>query len=53
MARATWTTAGDVGRNRTIAVTASLGALLVAGWMLFRWSRDRRPRRRAVMAHRG
>jgi hypothetical protein len=46
LARATWTTAGDVGRNRVLAVAASLAAILLGSWLLFRWFRDRRARRR-------
>ena len=46
LARAIWTTARDVGRNRIIAVAASLAAVLLGGWLLFRWLRDRRVRRR-------
>jgi hypothetical protein len=55
LARAMWATARDIGRNRVVAVTASLGALLVGSLMLVRWSRDRgsRRRRRLLMAHRG
>jgi len=46
LARAIWTTARDVGRNRVIAVGATLAAVLLGGWLLFRWLRDRRVRRR-------
>jgi drug/metabolite transporter superfamily protein YnfA len=43
-----------VGRNRVIAVTASLAAILLGCWLVFRWFRDRRrDRRRVLMAHRG
>jgi hypothetical protein len=48
-ARATWTTARDVGRNRLLAVGASLAALLLGGWLLVRWYRDRGVRRRALI----
>jgi hypothetical protein len=47
LARATWTTARDVGRNRVVAVSASLAAVLLAVWLVFRWFRDRHGRRRA------
>ncbi|HEX5825614.1 MAG TPA: hypothetical protein VFY18_14240 [Candidatus Limnocylindrales bacterium] len=54
LAEATWRTARDIGRNRVIAVTASLAALLLGGWLLFRWFRDRKVRRhRPAMARRG
>ena len=46
LARAIWTTARDVGRNRVIAVGASLAAVLLGGWLLLRSLRDRRERRR-------
>ncbi|MEA2547288.1 MAG: hypothetical protein QOI09_2561, partial [Chloroflexota bacterium] len=46
LARAIWTTARDVGRNRAIAVGASLAAVLLGGWLLLRWLHDRRVRRR-------
>ena len=46
LAKATWATAGDVGRNRVVAVGASLAAILLGSWLLFRWFRDRRTRRR-------
>jgi hypothetical protein len=52
LAEATWTTADDVGRNRVLAVTATLGALLLGSWLLVRWYRDRglrRRRRRALL----
>lgn len=52
-AEAIWTTARDIGRNRVIAVTASLAALLLGGWLLFRWFRDRSVRSRPAMARRG
>ena len=52
-AKATWTTARDIGRNRVVAVTASLAAILLGSWLLFRWFRDRGVRRRPAMARRG
>ena len=51
-ARTIWTTASEVGRNRLLAAGASLGAVLLAAFMLIRWFRDRAVRRRPVMAHR-
>jgi hypothetical protein len=51
-----WTTAGDVGRNRLIAVVGTLSALLLGVWLLVRWLRDRRTggrRKHTLMAHRG
>ena len=48
-ARTLWTTAATVGRNRVLAVGASLAALLVGSWLLFRWWRDRTIRRRRVV----
>ncbi len=53
LARATWESAGQIGRNRIVAVMGSLGALLVGGWLVSRWYRDRRVRRRPAMARRG
>jgi hypothetical protein len=52
-AKAIWTSARDTGRNRVLAVTASLAALLLGAWLLLRWFRDRAIRRRLAMAHRG
>jgi hypothetical protein len=51
-ARRIWTTAAEIGRNRLLAVGASLAAVLVAAFMLFRWFRDRGVRRRPAMARR-
>jgi hypothetical protein len=51
-ARRIWTTAADVGRNRVLAVGASLAALLVALWLVFRWVRDRGVRRRSLVVGR-
>ncbi len=48
-----WTTAAEVGRNRVLAVGASLAAILLATWMLLRWLRDRRIRRRSFVVGRG
>ena len=55
-ARQIWTTAGEIGRNRVLAIGGSLAAVLLAGWLVLRSLRDRRGvrrRRRALMAHRG
>jgi HAMP domain-containing protein len=56
-AKAIWETARDVGRNRVLAVGASLAAVLLGLWLVFRWFRDRRIRRRVhrnpMMARRG
>ncbi len=41
-AKATWEAASVVGRNRIIAVAASLAAIVVGLWLGFRWLRDRR-----------
>ena len=49
-----WTTAGEVGRNRVVAVGASLAAFLLAVWLVYRSIRDRgsrRRRRRYLAAH--
>lgn len=51
-ARTTWQTAGDIGRNRVVAIVASLAALLLGGWLALRWRHDRGLRRRSVMARR-
>lgn len=53
-AQVTWQTAGEIGRNRVLAVSASLAAVLLGGWLAMRWYRDRgvRRRRRTSMAHR-
>jgi hypothetical protein len=53
LAEATWKTAREIGRNRVVAVTASLAAVLLGCWLLFRWYRDRGVRRRPAMARRG
>jgi hypothetical protein len=45
-AKAIWETARDVGRNRVLAVGASLAAVLLGFWLVFRWFRDRSARRR-------
>jgi len=52
-ARQIWTTAGEIGRNRVLAVSASLGAVLVAVWMLLRGLRDRSIRRRSLIVREG
>ena len=48
-ARQTWEAADPVGRNRVIAVSASLAAILLATALTFRWYRDRGVRRRALL----
>ena len=45
-AQTTWETSRDIGRNRVVAVVASLAAILLALWLVFRWFRDRGERRR-------
>jgi hypothetical protein len=51
-AQRTWESAPEIGRNRVLAVGASLAALLLATWLVFRWLRDRGNRRRSVVAMR-
>ena len=51
-ARTTWRTAADIGRNRVVAIVASLAAILLGGWLALRWLHDRGMRRRSIMAHR-
>ena len=51
-ARTTWRTASDIGRNRVVAIVASLAAVLLGGWLALRWLHDRATRRRSVMARR-
>lgn len=52
-AKAVWSSAEQVGRNRIAAVAASLGAVLLGSWLVTRWYRDRGARRRrGAMAHR-
>ncbi|MBA2717684.1 MAG: hypothetical protein H0U52_00385 [Chloroflexi bacterium] len=48
-AKTTWLTAGDIGRNRVVAIVASLAAILLGGWLALRWLRDRVTRRRPVV----
>jgi hypothetical protein len=50
-ARTTWQTAGDIGRNRIVAIVASLSAILLGGWLILRWLHDRSARRRSVVVH--
>ncbi|MEO5940020.1 MAG: hypothetical protein ABIZ72_03705 [Candidatus Limnocylindrales bacterium] len=52
-ARSIWTTASDVGRSRILAVGGSVGAILVALFMLIRWFRDRSSRRRSLVVGEG
>jgi hypothetical protein len=52
-ARLIWTTAGDIGRNRIVAVGGSAAALLIAAWLVIRWFRDRGIRRRSLVVGRG
>jgi hypothetical protein len=48
-ARSTWQTSGDIGRNRVVAIVASLAAIVLGGWLLLRWLHDRATRRRPVV----
>jgi len=48
IAESVWTSAAAVGRNRILAVSASLAALLLGSWLVFRWYRDRGNRRETV-----
>jgi hypothetical protein len=48
-AKKIWTTAAEVGRNRVLAVGASLAAILLAGWLVVRALRDRSVRRRSLV----
>jgi hypothetical protein len=51
-ARQTWESADAVGRNRVLAVSASMAAILLGAWLAFRWYRDRGVRRRALLTNR-
>jgi hypothetical protein len=51
-ARQTWDGADTIGRNRILAVVASLGAILLGGWLALRWYRDRGVRRRTLLYRR-
>jgi hypothetical protein len=51
-ARQIWSTAGEIGRNRLLAVGASLAALLLATFLVIRWYRDRGVRRRSLVVGR-
>ena len=53
LAKATWTTARDIGRNRLIAVLASLATVIVGSWLIVRAYRDRSLRRRTLIVGRG
>jgi hypothetical protein len=48
-----WTTAGEIGRNRILAVGALLAALLLASWLIMRTIRDRSLRRRPFLIREG
>ncbi|MEA2519243.1 MAG: hypothetical protein QOF49_1323, partial [Chloroflexota bacterium] len=48
-ARTTWLTAGDIGRNRVVAVVASVAAIVLALWLVLRWLHDRSARRRPAV----
>jgi len=50
LAEAIWTGADTVGRNRLIAISGTLGAVLLGSWLLIRWYRDRGVRRRSLIA---
>ena len=52
-AKRIWTTAAEIGRNRILAVVASLAALLLGAWLLLRWRRDRGIRRRSFIVGQG
>jgi hypothetical protein len=44
-----WSGAETIGRNRLIAGSMTVAAVLLALWLLGRWYRDRRTRRRALV----
>jgi hypothetical protein len=45
-AKAIWSTAAEIGRNRIAAVAALTAAVLLGSWLATRWYRDRVTRRR-------
>jgi hypothetical protein len=45
-AKAIWSSAAEIGRNRIAAAVALTAALLLGSWLLTRWYRDRVTRRR-------
>ena len=49
VARQIWAGSEGIGRNRLIAFGMSTAALLLALWLLGRWYRDRRVRRRTLV----
>ncbi|HET7030962.1 MAG TPA: hypothetical protein VFI34_10660 [Candidatus Limnocylindrales bacterium] len=51
LARQMWVGADEIGRNRVAAVGFSLAALLLGLWLLGRWYRERRVRRRSFASH--
>lgn len=45
-AKAIWSTAAEIGRNRIAAAVALTAAVLLGSWLVTRWYRDRGTRRR-------
>jgi len=52
LAEQIWTSAESIGRNRVIAVGLSVAAFLLGLWLVSRWYRDRRVRRRRARSWR-
>jgi hypothetical protein len=52
-AKRIWSSADEIGRNRLVAVGASLAALVLGLWLAIRWFRDRNLRRRSLVVGRG
>lgn len=52
-AQQVWASAGEIGRNRVVAVVLTTAAIALGTWLLIRWYRDRRVRRRALVPRRG
>lgn len=52
-AKRIWATSAEIGRNRILAVSASVAALLLAFWLVLRSLRDRSVRRRGLVPGRG